>query len=359
MAALRRSRKVAAVKLSSYLHLRVPNFSVHLLREVLEEANLDWRTALANAEIDQDAVDRPGGTIPARKELAFQLQFAALTRDRADLWIRAAQAYTVGTYGVLGLAQVTAPTIAAYVEAAHADSAPALIEVGPLRAPDGTIIGIEISYTDAPEELVPFSVHRDLCAAAQIFKMLYGGPFPFTRIEWPLADPSPEVLTYVRCDIDSGFETLRLWWDPAVSKRQLPFGNAFQHATWVKSHTEVLDALRITGDWPATVAKTIRAAPQLNRKLANVAVALQVSPRTLRRKLESTGHDFSRLRDETLSDLAADLLSHTDHSVTRISRMLGYTDPASFTIAFKRWKGMPPTAFREASHYRNNANSQD
>ncbi len=84
------------MKLSSYQNLRLPNFSVHGLCAVLKDADLDWQTALTNAEIDPDAIDRPGGTIPAKKELAFQLQFVALTKDRVELWVKAAQAYTLG-----------------------------------------------------------------------------------------------------------------------------------------------------------------------------------------------------------------------------------------------------------------------
>jgi AraC-like DNA-binding protein len=324
---------------------------------VLEAADLDWRTALANAEIDPDAVTRPGGSIPARKELAFQLQFVALTKGRFDLWVRAAQAYTVGSFGVLGLALITAPTIAAYAEASASDYAPALLEVAPIRAPDGTIVGTETTYPDAPEELIPFSVYRDLCVTARMLQQLYGGPFPFSRVEVPLAEISPEVSAYFTCSIDCGSEALRFWWDPELAQHEFPFGNAFQHAAWVKEDNRILDTLRATGDWPATVAKTIRDAPQLNRKLANVASTLRVSPRTLRRKLELTGHEFAQIRDKTLNDLASDLLSNTDHSVVRISHMLGYTDPASFTIAFKRWNGMPPTKFRDASNYRNNATS--
>jgi AraC-like DNA-binding protein len=350
---------VAAVRLSSYLNLRVPNFFVHELRGLLDDADLDWRSALANAEIDPGAVDRPGGTIPARKELAFQLQFVALTRGRVDLWMKAAQAYTLGSFGIRGLAFVTAPTVAAWVEVGSdaTDYAPALMEITPLRTSDGTVTGVEYTYPGAPEELIPFSVYRDLCSSSQTLTWLYGRPFPFTRVEFPLAEASPELSTYVPCDIDCGSETLRLWWDPATSAHELPFGNAFQHAAWVKADTQILETLRTTGDWPDTVSKTIRAAPELNRKLANVAAALRVSPRTLRRKLELAGKEFAQIRDDTLSDLATHLLSNTDHSVSRISRMLGYTDPASFTIAFKRWRGMPPTAFREASHYRNKINS--
>ncbi|MGY1900098.1 helix-turn-helix domain-containing protein [Nocardia gipuzkoensis] len=343
------------MKFNSYQNLRVANFSVHTLCQLLADADLDWRTALANAEIDPEAVNRPGGTIPAKKELAFQLQFVALTEDRVDLWIRAARAYTTSTIGARGMALATAPTIEAWVDAANTtDYSPGLLEITPLRTPAGTVTGLEYTYPDGPEELIPFSVYRDLYVTSRSFAWLYGGTFPFTHIEFPLAEVSPEVLTYVSCRIDCGSETLRLWWEPAISTQELPFGNAFQHAAWVKADNQILDSFRATEDWPDTVAKTIRAAPELNRKLANVAAALRVSPRTLQRKLELTGHDFTQLRDETLFDLASDQLSNSDHSVSRISRMLGYKDAASFTIAFKRWRGMPPTAFREASHYRNN-----
>lgn len=348
----------ATVKLSSYQNLRVPNFSVHALHQVLEDAGLDCGTALAHADIDPHAVNRPGGTIPAKKELAFQLQFVALTRGRVDLWMQAARAYTLGSLGVRGLVLAAAPTIEALVEAACAtDNAPQLVEMGALRTQDGIVTGIEYTYPEGLEELIPFSVYRDLCSTARNFTGLYGSPFPFTQIDFPLAEISSEVSAYLPCSINCGSDVLRLWWDPAVSAHELPFGNAFQHAAWIKADTQILDTLRATGDWPATVVKTIRAAPELNRKLANVATALRVAPRTLRRKLELTGNDFAQLRDRTLSELASDLLSNTDLSISRISRTLGYTEPASFTIAFKRWKGMPPTAYREAALYKSNINS--
>ena len=118
------------MKLSSYQNLRLPNFSVHGLCAVLKDADLDWQTALTNAEIDPDAIDRPGGTIPAKKELAFQLQFVALTKDRVDLWVKAARAYTLGSFGIRGLALATAPTIGAWVEAGSStDYAPGLMEI--------------------------------------------------------------------------------------------------------------------------------------------------------------------------------------------------------------------------------------
>lgn len=340
------------MKLNSYQNLRVANFSVHTLRELLEEAGLDWRTALANAELDPDAVNRPGSTIPAKKELAFQLEFVALTADRVDLWVRAARAYTTATVGIRGMALATAPTVTAWVDAARtADYSPGLLDITPLRTRDGTVTGIEYTYPGVPAALIPFSVYRELYVTSRSLSWLNDGQFPFTHIEFPLPEINEEAATYVACEIKCGSETLKLWWDPAVSTKPLPFGNAFQHAAWIKADAEILDAFRASSDWPDTVAKVIRTAPDKNRKLANAAEALQVSPRTLQRKLEITGHDFGQLRDEILCDLACDSLSNTDHSVSRISRTLGYKDPASFTTAFKRWRGVPPQAYREASRY--------
>ncbi|MCJ1697342.1 AraC family transcriptional regulator [Rathayibacter caricis] len=337
------------MRFSSYQSVRVPNFSIHVLRDVLEEAGLDWRAALRGAEIDPDAVDRLGGTIPARKELAFQLEFVELTRDRVDLWLRAARGYGPGSFSIRGLAFVSAPTIEAWVEAGATDDAPALLEAAPLRTADGELTGLELTYPDAPPGLIPFSVYRELSVTVRTFSWLYGAPFPFTHVEFPLPDVAPEAAGMIDGPIVAGSDAYRIWWEPSASTAQLPFGNDFQYATWVKRDTLVLETLRRTGDWPATVEKVIRTAPHLNRKLANVAAALRVSPRTLQRKLESTGHDFARLRDATLADIAAQLLSTTDESVTQISRTLGYAEPASFTGAFRKWKGTSPSSFREAS----------
>lgn len=338
------------MRLRSYQHLRLPNFSVHALCAVLQDAGLDWKAALAEADLSPAAVARPGGTIPARKELAFQLQFVALTRGRVDLWIRAAHSYTPGSFGVRGLAFVTAPTVEAWVEVGTGmDYGPGLMEVAPLRAADGQMAGMEITYPDAPVELIPFSVYRDTCSVARNLSWLYGEPFPFTRVEVPLTEVSPEMQEHIHYPIDVDSDALRICWDPATSLHALPFGDRFHHETWMKADRELLESLRRTGDWPETVARAIRSAPALNRSLSNTATALRVTPRTLQRRLAAAKTDFAQVRDDTLSALASELLSTTDHSVARISRLLGYAESSSFSIAFRRWTGLTPTAFRDSS----------
>lgn len=108
----------------------------------------------------------------------------------------------------------------------------------------------------------------------------------------------------------------------------------------------VADAIRSTP--VTTVARTIRAALELNRKLEKAAASLKVSPRSLQRRLTQSGTDFGTIRDATLNGLAIELLQQTDRSVASIARTLGYADPAAFSIAFKRWNGVPPATYRAA-----------
>lgn len=340
------------MKLTSYHNLRVPNFSVHALTEVLRNADLDWRGALAKADIAIDAINRPGATIPAQKELAFQLRFVDLTSDRVDLWVAAARAYTLSSIGDRGMATLTSPTLAAWVAlACTTDVGYSVHEIAPLRTPDDELAGVELSYPTTPPALVPWGAYRDTVWILRTLQWLYGEPLPFTRVDFPLATIAAEIQPLLPADVRTGAETLRIWWAPEASHRPLPFGNTFQHESWIAAESRVIDALQTTGDWPATVAKAIRDAPQFNRNMANVAAAMHTSPRTLQRNLQLCGKSFAEIRDATLCELASELLSTTDHPVGRISDSLGYAELASFTIAFKRWTGVPPTVFRASARY--------
>jgi len=57
------------------------------------------------------------------------------------------------------------------------------------------------------------------------------------------------------------------------------------------------------------------------------------------------GTTFRLLVDEVRSALAEEMLSHR-MSVAEVAERLGYAEVASFSHAFKRWKGSPPGVYR-------------
>lgn len=71
-----------------------------------------------------------------------------------------------------------------------------------------------------------------------------------------------------------------------------------------------------------------------------------MSPRTLQRKLADEGTSFQKLVDEARRAAAGRYLKESTLAIGEIAYLLGYSEPAPFHRAFKRWYGSTPEAFR-------------
>lgn len=84
-------------------------------------------------------------------------------------------------------------------------------------------------------------------------------------------------------------------------------------------------------------------------QLEQVAERLFMSSRTLKRRLQQSGLGFQQLLDEARKRDAIKLLQNTSLTIEQIAQRLGYTDPANFSRAFKKWTGENPSAYRQAN----------
>lgn len=82
------------------------------------------------------------------------------------------------------------------------------------------------------------------------------------------------------------------------------------------------------------------------RGLEKIAASMNMSPRTLKRHLQKCGFSFKALLDEHRRNGSLHLLRHSVLSVEEIAHRAGYTDPANFSRAFRRWTGMSPSEYR-------------
>lgn len=80
--------------------------------------------------------------------------------------------------------------------------------------------------------------------------------------------------------------------------------------------------------------------------LQSIAIKLNVSESTLKRKLAQSNESYSSLLDQVRSRDAYHLLSQSELSVEDVGLYLGYPDRANFTRAFRRWSNKTPTQYR-------------
>ncbi|WP_371346266.1 AraC family transcriptional regulator ligand-binding domain-containing protein [Ancylobacter sp. IITR112] len=82
--------------------------------------------------------------------------------------------------------------------------------------------------------------------------------------------------------------------------------------------------------------------------LVDAARSLGLSPRTLQRRLARLGTRFEVLVDQWRHQQARQHLAAGGLPVASIARLLGYSDPAHFIRAFRRWEGDAPQLWRRS-----------
>jgi AraC-like DNA-binding protein len=89
-----------------------------------------------------------------------------------------------------------------------------------------------------------------------------------------------------------------------------------------------------------------------------VAEQLDMSARTLQRKLGDSGTTYKEILDETRHTLAIAYLSAPQHSVSDVTYLLGFSCGSSFTRAFRRWTGQSPSDWRAGASSRLSASGR-
>jgi AraC-like DNA-binding protein len=119
----------------------------------------------------------------------------------------------------------------------------------------------------------------------------------------------------------------------------------------LQQHAEHLLQEKLRAQSDAGVVAKVRAAIVRNLaqdrvRLPFIAQEMNITQRTLQRKLKDAGVTFQQVLDQTRRDLAENYLKQDKLSLTEIAFLLGYQEQSSFCHAFKEWTGVNPGAYR-------------
>ncbi len=103
----------------------------------------------------------------------------------------------------------------------------------------------------------------------------------------------------------------------------------------------------------ADILSQVRAAlfeclPEGDVSAERIAAQLHLSDRTLRRRLDDIGMSFRGILGDVRRSLAMHYIQDPSLSLTEISYLLGFSEPSSFTRAFRGWTGRTPSEARSA-----------
>lgn len=171
-----------------------------------------------------------------------------------------------------------------------------------------------------------------------------------TRITLQRERPEPTTAerfaSFFRCPIEYGAPVVAIHFDLAVAERRIPLGNeAVAHAS------DSVIARYLAGQPPCSVIDQVRRAlldlmPSGEPTIGEVSRLLGISSRTLQRQLFEDGTTFRDVLRDVRHELALRYLRDSSCSVTEVSFLLGFSETAAFSRAFKRWTGVAPSQFR-------------
>jgi len=81
-------------------------------------------------------------------------------------------------------------------------------------------------------------------------------------------------------------------------------------------------------------------------RIDSIARQFAMSARTLQRKLAGEGISYQKLVDAARREAAGRYVSESNLAIGEVAYLLGYSEPAPFHRAFKRWYRTTPEAFR-------------
>jgi AraC-like DNA-binding protein len=157
-----------------------------------------------------------------------------------------------------------------------------------------------------------------------------------------LLDGLPELCEGVR--FNTGRYCIRL--PAAVLETPFALADAPAHLLAVQRCERELATLHSRKGFADQIYQQLLQSDDSMPTLEQLAASLQLSSRTLHRRLDAEGKRFRDLLNQARMTKAERMLLR-GLSVTDIAHNLGYGDSANFTRAFRRHHGLPPSRFAE------------
>lgn len=201
---------------------------------------------------------------------------------------------------------------------------------------------LRFAHTRPHAELVVSSLYA-------IGRSLLSGNLPLKRVGFIHETPKDLALYYeiFNCPLEFGCETNFIEVDLLALDTPLASAYPQYHERLRVLADESLQRIaRAQGTAGQVLEMLERRLGSTETSIEAVASCMNMTPRTLQRRLAQEETTFAHLRDQVRHQRACKMLSDQRYDMGYIAEQLGFSDTANFYHAFKRWEGCAPGEYR-------------
>jgi AraC-like DNA-binding protein len=316
--------------------------------QLASELGVSAADSTAGTGLTQDELKDPSREIEGRQELAVLRNILRALGPDVPFALLAGQRYHLSTHGMWGFAIMSSPNLGAAMEMGlrYFDLSFSFNRVS-VEVDERTMYLLYDS-SDNPDDLQSALIERDLAFLVAGQRELIGRAAPARSLE--LRRPRPryadmfEPLFGAAPQFDTAVD--RLGFDPAVLTVVQPLADELGLRVCEQQCRALIEQRRARSGLSGKVRARIVSNPGEFPSMQTIAAELAMTTRTMRNQLAREGTSYRELVEGLRATLAEELLATSRLSVDQIAERLGYADTSSFTMAFKRWKGVSPRGFK-------------
>lgn len=308
---------------------------------------VDQDTCLQGTGINlNDLVDGEALITRGQEMRLIENLMLALPDDPA-LGIRLGLQYNLATFGIWGFALRTSRTLREAVALAvrYLPLSTAYCRI--ITIDDARHFGIGMDAEPVPIHLRQFLRDRDMATGVNLLKELSLSNIQLAGLEFRGPNTHGAVVAEL-CSFQADYNSHRdaILVRSEDADRPLPTYDPHLVRMLDDQCRQRLQRLHDDGV-SGQVRQQLLGPLGLIASLDEVAQAVAMSPRSLRRKLDQEGTSFRALVEDERRGLALQMLGGSQMKLDELAIHLGYNDTASFTRAFRRWMGCSPGEYRQ------------
>lgn len=282
------------------------------------------------------------------QEYIFYRNILKIT-DNPLIGLDLGRAYRSESYGLLGYAMLTAKTVGEAFELAEQFFSLTFSHFNMSLVREGELAGISYAqeYDIAPD-LLQVYVDRDLEAVASGFLATFQKRPEIESIRLMHNDVAQRgrYEQHFGCPVTFGHRRSEMLFHASLFDLALPQSHQQTSILLREQCQKLIAKLSRSSGLVEEVRNILVSSPGRFLSCDEVAAQLGFNVRTLRRKLSREGHSYQSVLNEIRHELAKEYL-RSRMSIESIADKLGYSEPASFSNAFKRWENQSPSYYRQ------------
>lgn len=313
---------------------------------VLGEQRVPIEPLLAHADIPKFALEEPSYRIRLDQETQFtEAALACLKLPTPGIFV--GKRYHLNSFGVLGLAALSAPSIfdLQRLLLSYPVLAWGMFECSIWRTAETGLLRLKPAVDlGACGE---FFLTRDMVCAATIFRDAIGAAINPTLVcmQRPAPDDASAYQDVFRCPIRFNAADNELHFDHQLWQRTPLQANEMSFRFYEAQCRQISETFQGPLDYTDIVRSRLRSTTPIPA-LTEMASGLHLTERTLQRRLAAEGSRFAELLREVREERARQLLARKTLLMDEIAYRLGFRDNVAFSRAYKSWTGVSPSRHR-------------